>query len=230
MAMTNMNKLEIRPKDPSKLKPISVLFNPGSYSVTKAVTWSPPERAGGSGGNGSGSERKLNAPTLTFSGGSGRQLNMDLFFDVTEPVDGEVITDVRLKTNELAVLSRIERKLGSPPKCEVHWGNAPQGSDFPFMGVLTQLTQTFTLFDRDGTPLRADVRVVFLEFEDPEKDKRQTDPELTTHVVTRGDSLHGIAASAYRNPTAWRVIAEANGVDDPRALEIGRRLTIPKIR
>jgi nucleoid-associated protein YgaU len=57
---------------------------------------------------------------------------------------------------------------------------------------------------------------------------RQTDPELTTRMVKRGDTLSNIAAEVYRDAALWRLIAEANSLDDPRALEIGRRLTIPK--
>ena len=59
------------------------------------------------------------------------------------------------------------------------------------------------------------------------KDQRETDPEFTTRLVKRGDSLSSIAAEVYRDPTLWRLIAEANGLDDPRHLPIGLRLELP---
>jgi nucleoid-associated protein YgaU len=220
-------KLKIRPLSPSKLDEIEVLFNPSSYSISKSVTWSPPQSPSGAE---AATQRKVNAPTLEFGGGGSRQLTLELFFDVTEPVKGKKIDDVRDLTNQIVALTRIERDLKRPPTCEVSWGTAPEKSDFPFIGVVSNLTQNFTLFRSNGKPVRAKLNVTFTEFLDPEKDQRQTDPELTTRLVKRGDTLSGIAADVYRDPKLWRIIAEANHLDDPRRLEIGRRLTIPKLQ
>lgn len=218
-------------------KEITVLFNPESYSISKSVTWSPPQSAGGSGGQ---TDRKVNAPTLTFGGGGSRQLTLELFFDVTEAVrkaapSNSPLPDVRHETNKIVALTRMVRGTTDeepPPVCELSWGQAPVGSDFPFMGVITSLTQKFTLFSADGRPLRANLNVTFLEFLDPEQDQRQTDPELTTRIVRRGDRLSNIAAQVYDDPTQWRVIAQANRLSDPRNLDalIGQTLTIPKLR
>ena len=60
-------------------------------------------------------------------------------------------------------------------------------------------------------------------------DQRQTDPELTTRRVRRGDSVTAIAADVYGDPALWRVIAEANNLDDPRRLKIGKTLSVPKL-
>ncbi|MEN2383876.1 MAG: LysM peptidoglycan-binding domain-containing protein [Gloeotrichia echinulata DEX184] len=72
--------------------------------------------------------------------------------------------------------------------------------------------------------------VTFTEYLKPLDDQRQTDPELTTHIVKRGDTLSSIAAQLYRDPRRWRIIAEANNLDDPRHLEIGTTLSIPEPR
>jgi hypothetical protein len=217
MALEKDKKLRIKPLD-SGLPEISVLFNPNAYSVVKPVTWTGE------------ASRGLNAPSLDFGGGGSRQLTLELFFDVTEPIDGVPIKDVRQKTNEVVALTRIEAKKGRPPVCEVSWGSAPPGSDFPFKGVVTNLTQRFTMFRSTGEPVRANLTLVMMEFLDPEEDKRLTDPELTTRTVKRGDSLALIAAEVYRDPALWRVIALENNLDDPRRLEIGRVLTVPKLR
>ena len=174
-------------------------------------------------------ERQVNAPTVEFQGGGSRQLTLELFFDLTEEDNG---ADIRQKTNKIRALTRIERDEAHPRVCEVSWGDAPQGSDFPFIGVITSLTQNFTLFNREGKPLRANLSVTFLEFLARLVDKRQTDPELTTRIIRRGDSLSAIAAQIYGDPKLWRIIAQANQLDDPRNLEtyIGRTFTIPKRR
>jgi nucleoid-associated protein YgaU len=230
--MTQLEKLKITPESNSKLPEIKALFNPNTYSVAKVVSWGPATSGNNSGGNKSGqSEVKKNAPALEFGGGQSRKLNLELFFDTTEETD-ESQRDVRKKTNQVAKLTRIVRDLKPhprPPICVVSWGNALTGSDFPFTGVVTQLTQRFTLFRADGTPVRATLTLEFTEYLDPKKDQLETDPEFTTRLFKRGDSLSAIAAEAYSDPTLWRVVAEANQLDDPRKIAIGVRLNIPKL-
>lgn len=231
----SLEKLTIRPfwkqLEKQRSGQIVALFNPGSYTVHKTVTWSTPQTALGGCAQ---TERQLNAPTLTFGGGGSRVLSLDLFFDVTEPVErfGRLVNfdDVRVLTNEVVKLTRIDGVLKRPPACEVSWGNAPDDSDFPFTGVVSSLTQNFTLFRSTGKPVRATLSVAFIEFLDPQQDLLKTDPELTTRVVRRGDTLSSIAVEVYRDPTLWRVIAEANRIDDPLKLEVGARLTVPKLQ
>lgn len=221
-------KLEITPLDKrgNRLlrKRIKAQFNPDSYSVSKTVGWSDLKSEGD---DTSAPNRALNAPPLDFDGGHRRSLTLNLFFDVTEPVKGKRVKDVRKLTNPVAALARIERTLGYPPIVRIAWGHAPLGSDFPFTGVLTSLTQNFTLFSDEGKPLRADLAATFVEFLDPDMDRRQTDPELTTRQLRRGDTLASIAAEVYQDPREWRRIADANALDDPRRLDVGRTLSIP---
>lgn len=234
----------------SELEPIVVQFNPTTLAITKPVSWgdTPPQSAP------SGltddqrkafevaqtaaremAKREFNAPQITFGGGGSRTLTLDLLFDVTEPIEMKgrkvPIDDVRVLTNKIVKLTRIQRGQGKtdpPPLCDLSWGDAPKGSDFPFLGVITSLTQTFTLFKRNGSPVRATLSVQFKEYLDPDRDKKQTDPEFTTRVVVRGDTVSSIAAEVYRDPKQWRVIADANRLDDPRQIEPGQRLNIPK--
>jgi hypothetical protein len=210
-------KLTIKPLD-GDYSEIEVLFNPTSYSISKPVSYTAHTR------------RNLNAPLLSFGGGGSRTLTLNLFFDVTERpvVRGRQTTDVRQLTNKLVELTRVKRKKGRPPVCDIYWGNAPANSDFPFRGVVGNLEQEFTLFNTNGTPLRANVKISFTEFLAWEHDWRKTDPDFTTRMVKRGDTLSSIAAEMYDDPRQWRVIADANYLDDPRSLEIGRALHIPK--
>lgn len=218
-------KLTIKPQS-SNLKEFEVLFNPNSYTIRKEVTWTAKTRKGATGTTKSSTtQRQLDAPPLEFGGGDTRLLTLTLFFDVTESPQ----KDVREETNKIVALTRIERgKSLQPPVCIVSWGKYPSGSDFPFRGVVSSLTQNFTLFRSDGTPVRADLTVVFKEFLDPQDSQRKTDPEFTTHLIKQGDTLSRIAAEVYRDPKQWRLIAEENHLDDPRQLQIGQTLSIPK--
>ena len=80
-------KLELTPLDGNgakiEAKRFKVLFNPTTYSISSAVTWTAQ------------ASRELNAPVLTYGGGAGRTLTLELFVDVTEPIDGAWIDDVR---------------------------------------------------------------------------------------------------------------------------------------
>lgn len=234
-----LTKLRIKPLPPSQLKPFDVPFNPTSYSITKPVTWSQQavstNSTAAAGTTGTATRKALNAPMVEFGGGGSRILTLELFFDVTEPVleNGQPVTyeDVRELTNKIVKLTRIERKADpkQPPVCEISWGKAPSGSDFPFKGVVTNLVQNFTLFRSDGKPVRARLTVTFTEWINSEDDQKETDPEQTTRVVKRGDTLSSIASEVYGNAKLWRLIAEANRLDDPRYLEIGKPLLIPKL-
>ena len=53
-----------------------------------------------------------------------------------------------------------------------------------------------------------------------------TSPDRThSHVTQNGDTLSRIAAQYYRSPGDWRLIADANGIEDPRRLVPGAFLT-----
>ena len=219
MALT---KIAFTPLDKSgaiqNVKKVEALFNPKSYSISKSVSWDE-ERS-----------KNHNAPMLEFGGGGSRLLSLELFYDVTEPVNGKKENDVRKLTDKLVAMTRIKRDLGEPPKIVVSWGdNSGSNFDFPFTGVVTNLRQNFTLFSSDGKPLRATLSLTIKEYLFWDKDEKQNDPEFTTWLVKRGDSLSSIANSVYRDPRLWRVIAEKNQIDDPRRLTIGARLAIPKL-
>ena len=49
------------------------------------------------------------------------------------------------------------------------------------------------------------------------------------HTVRDGDSLPSIAYAAYGDATAWRAIADANGIDNPLHLRSGRALSLPRL-
>ena len=196
---------------------ITVAFNPTTYSISKSLTWN---ESGGS------TDTRTNAPTLEFGGGGSRQLALELFFDSTEMSGPQ--RDVRRQTGRIVRLTHILRHLDNPrpPICRLAWGG--QKEDFPFVGVVSSLEQQFLLFHATGQPLRATLKVAFREFLVLSDDQRKTDPELTTRVVRRGDSLASIAAQVYDDPSAWRAIARANRIENPLAIVPGTKLTLPK--
>lgn len=195
-----------------------VLFNPTEYLIEDASKWSDQDRMG-------------QKPELHYTGGERKKLTMDLFFDTYESR-----TDVREHTSTVASLLVFNREVHRPPKVTISWGRgAPGGphADFPFTGVLESLKQQFVLFLGDGTPVRATLSVVFLEFTLPEEELQENEPNSPDHtkayVVKEGDTVSGIAGMFYRDPGAWRAIAERNDIDNPRVLTPGLVLTIPTL-
>jgi Contractile injection system tube protein/LysM domain len=233
MALDKDRKLRITPLPPSKLRAVVVLFNPTSYKVSKDVSWDAPdapdeetkiEKA-------TRVSRRVNSPGLEFKGGKSRSLEMELFFDITETtvVNGAALKDVRQLTNDIVALTRIEAKQKRPPVCLIEWGRETVGSDFPFRGVLTKLVQEFTLFSSTGSPLRAKVSVTFTEFLNPGEDLIQAGTALDVKIFEAGDTLEKLAGKAYNDPSLWRAIANANGIDDPLNIPVGEEIAIPNV-
>ncbi len=211
-----LEKLRIKNEDSGE--EYSVLFNPTEYSVEDSSKWTDQDRMG-------------QKPELQYTGGERKKLTMELFFDTYEDR-----SDVREHTSKIAALLVYNREVHRPPKVTLSWGQAAPGgphADFPFAGVLESLKQQFVLFLGDGTPVRAKLAVVFLEFTLPEEELKQNEPNSPDHtkayVVKQGDTLSGIAAMFYRDARLWRPIAERNDVENPRVLSAGQVLTIPKI-
>jgi LysM repeat protein len=135
--------------------------------------------------------------------------------------------DVRDRTERLDALLSIDGQLHAPPKCRFVWGT------LEFKAVMESANKRFTLFQQDGTPLRARADVSFKRYRTPEEQSKAT-PKLsadrrTVWEVTASDTLWLIADEEYGDPGQWRPIAEANDLSDPRSLEPGTTLVVPKL-
>ena len=104
---------------------------------------------------------------------------------------------------------------------------------FEFIGVLESLNVTYTLFSDDGKPVRAKLAIGLKQYttvtEQVSLAKKESADVEKAYVVARGDTLGGIAEKAYGDPSRWRDIAAANAIDDPRTLELGAVLVIPRV-
>ncbi len=217
---------------------IEALFNPNEITLAKAATWEQ-QRAVTIGLRGG------SAVVQEFRGIEAETFSIELFFDTYESRSGspswqraamprlpgtafqQDATDVRRHTDQIAKLAEVGQDLHRPPKCHLRWG----AFDI-FTGVLTSLEQRFTLFLQDGTPVRATLTCTFAE---ATRAARSRATELRsadvtkTRQVRRNDTLHSLAAEEYNDPSLWRYIARANGIVNPRDLQPGTVLTIPKL-
>lgn len=189
-------------------------FNPKEYSIQKSAEWSRTA---------TNSASKTSAPE--FKGSGPRQLSLELFLDKSVE-RADVSKDVEtLFACLVPYPPTLASKKPSPPFVRFGWGKTIQ-----FTAFLKSVNAKYTLFDQKGTPLRA-VCTVNLE-EIPEDIAKQNPSSgghasLREHTVVAGDTLHSIAYEEYGQPTLWRVVAEANDVDDPLRLQPGTILRIP---
>lgn len=103
-----------------------------------------------------------------------------------------------------------------------------------FKCIVESVKQKFTFFSPEGVPLRATLSVTLREYKTL---KEQLDhlnlssPDRThSHVLERGETLSALSARFYQDVGDWRVIADANNIEDPRRLKAGAFLTIPPTR
>ncbi|HEY1627373.1 MAG TPA: hypothetical protein VGG16_26630 [Streptosporangiaceae bacterium] len=224
---------------------IETLFNPSEISKTKTARWEQQHAVGQSG-------RGTSTVRQEFRSVEAETFAIELFFDTYESRSGESrsggitaaraatsflpasvlpgreASDVRRYTGQIARLVELDIELHRPPVCDLRWGVFDI-----FTGVLTTLNERFTLFLDDGTPVRATLTCEFTEFSTLAR-ARASEPHssdvLKKRQVRRYDTLQSLAADEYGDPAAWRPIAAANGIVNPRALRPGTILTIPKLQ
>jgi nucleoid-associated protein YgaU len=120
-------------------------------------------------------------------------------------------------------------KKGQPPRCEFRWGTM-----WSFKAVVAQISQKFTLFLPDGTPVRATLDVTFRQVEDEGLYPKQNPtsgglPGHKTHTLKEGETLDWIAAQEYGAAAHWRFIAETNGIDNPFQVKPGTVIQLPPL-
>jgi hypothetical protein len=199
---------------------VDCMFNPFEYTVTKTNQF----RAG--------TQPRGNNPQGEFVQSGAQTLTLSLVFDTYET--GE---NVARKTNDLWKFMMVDESEQSssssedekvpPPLAAFEWGGG-----FRFVAFITNMTQKFTLFKTDGTPVRANVTVTFTQYHDvddygPQNPSSGSGPAERIRQVIAGDRIDGIAAEEYQDATKWRMIAEHNHITNPLVLKVGMYLRIP---
>ena len=139
---------------------------------------------------------------------------------------------MRTYTDKVFQLTKISKETqqnsqrGRPPRVLFNWGRV-----FSFQSVITSYSITYTLFKSDGTPVRAKMKLSLQECEDasyqpPQNPTSQGTYGHKVHVVQPGDTVDRISTKYYGDPKSWRIVADANNLDDPKDLKPGRILAI----
>lgn len=214
--MAVLSKFEITYKDASS-SDVSFVFqyNPSSLSISKSVEWR------GFSVSGEDKQKKQfasgNAKTLTLS---------SVLFDTSMLGEKNVFTNFIAHLEQMTLVQEYEGDGIRPPILTISWGDG----NYFFESVLTKLDYDFTMFSKKGTPIRANVNLTFEEIETESTKKNTVSAQSTkTYIVKSNDTLQGIAKSQLGSEAKWKIIAVANGIDNPMELSTGTSLTIPTL-
>jgi hypothetical protein len=205
---------------------LKVLFNPAEYSIEKGNTFQSTSLPG------------LSTPVTQFVTGNADTLTMELYFDTytksSRHPDLVKREDVRNYTRKITNLMEIDRTLHAPPIVEFIWGpplGTPKGVQFK--GIIEKVSQKFTYFLDDGTPVRATLSVTFKEYRTVQDQLKYLKCESADRTKLRefkeGDSLWLLASKEYNDPQQWKVIADHNQLDNPRLIAPGSLLELPPL-
>jgi hypothetical protein len=206
---------------------IECYFNPTEYSISKSNEWTYEKVTGTS------------LPPATFSGGAPRQMELSLLLDQTLFVGKMTVqaaTDALFKMMEVPGGSSGGGTTAVPPFVTFQWGKVV----LPFKAVCTSLTVAYKLFKPTGEPIRAEVKMTLKQAEKAstksgngsnkgQNPTTRANAGFGVHTVRDGDTLPSIAYQTYGDATRWRLIAEANDVDNPLHLRRGTPLSLPKL-
>ena len=190
---------------------IPVMYNPPEYTVATNAT------VEGSGAN------------VKFTKVEKADFTVDLFFDTYEAG-----SDVRDKTKDVVKLlnpTESGKQVKNPPEVLFAWGN------FTFKGIVTKVSQKFSMFLGDGTPVRCNLNVTLKAVNTPEQEVQNTGDDACRKVyaIAEKDRLDLIASKTLKDPALWRdIVTENTGViihprEFPERNHVGEIIFIPDV-
>jgi len=196
---------------------IPFTFNPKELTVTKSASWARENAKG----NAKSSPPQYNGPQPS-------KLTLEMFLDASAKQDSTVVKTVE-KLFECCVPTgpSLDKKKPAPPWVLFRWGSLTS-----FLGYISSVQAKYTLFTAGGLPIRATCTITLEELAGAPPKQNPTSGGLVshrTHQVVEGDSLPAIAYQEYGKPALWRMVAEANRIDDPMRLRPGTRLLLPAL-
>jgi hypothetical protein len=188
--------------------PIEVCFNPKEYALEKSVDWES-------------AKAKSDAPIPEFKQPKPMTLAVTLQFDTYEErcsVRDKYIRKLEALTFMTAqdLKSVPEVKKHSPPQVRFVWGK------MHFRGVLESLSQKYTMFLADGTPVRCECGIKIRNVKEAAVDEGTAygggKTKTKSVPVNNGDRLDTLAAKHLGDASRWTEIAALNGIENPADL------------
>lgn len=194
------------------------LINPETYTLEYKVKTSDAQ---GQGTSGAQTKFEYTLP---------EELTFDFLFDNTGLIDAKpnpdgVFADVNAFRK---LLTEYQSESHEPYHLKLVWGN------LIFKGRAVEVGITYKLFNPDGQPIRAVVRVKFKGSIEEKKRSALEDPHSTdlTHrrTVKPNDTLPFMCFEVYDDPRHYLFVADFNRLDDFRRLTVGQALLFPPLQ
>lgn len=204
--------------DPGRqLEEFGFQFNPSELTLVKGASWTR---------NNARSAPRAAPPE--FTGTQPRVLAVALLLDGADQRGRSVDARVnRLLECCAPMESSIDADRPSPPWIRFRWGDFASVS---FFAYLRKLQATYTRFSSQGSPQRAVCDVTLEEIGGAVKGQNPTSGSPSSRrarTVVAGDSLPSIAHQELGEASAWRAVAELNGLSDPWRLSPGTQVLLP---
>lgn len=212
-----------RRRQSDKLGDFEAMFNPQSISQSFRTRFVPAS------GVGSG------AQAATFIRSEPTSLQLKLLLDGTGVEEMGLITlfsetkTVKQRIEDfLALAYNVQSETHEPNFLKVLWGGC---LDFPCR--LAGVTINYTTFDRDGSPLRAELDLDLVADEDLQRQLTRAalaSPDVShLRQVVAGDTLPLLTRAVYGSSRHYLRLARANGLNQFRRLTPGQELLFPPL-
>lgn len=168
-----------------------------------------------------------------FNNSGEKKIDFDIVMDGTGVVPptstNSTGIDVDSQLNDLKkVVYTLVGKEHEPNTVMLVWGS------LKFIGKLSSMSVEYTLFKPTGEPLRAKIKLTFVQYVGPAEAAREANlssPDLTHAVeVQAGDSLPLLCFRIYKNSAYYLEVAKFNGITSFRNIKPGTRLSFPPLR
>jgi len=191
-----------------------VMFNPDSYGQKYEFEYSDAQGQGDT------------AAEQKYSGTKPQEFSFDFVFDGTGTAVDKV--DVKETVDRfVSVCGEQQGEIHRPYTLKLSWGTLLIGC------VLKSADVTYTLFDPEGTPLRAKVKALFAETKEAQlrvAEEGKQSPDLThIRTVNQGEHLSLLSDRMYGDPVYYLQIAAVNGLTNFRSLAVGGQLIYPPV-
>jgi len=216
-------------------KAYTAQVNPASYSLNKRINYqnNPP----------AGSQET----TAAFNNSGPSTLQFEIVFDGTGVIDTASLLDEIPLAGAIAsafaedeefnvyeqilkfekIVYELDGKIHQPNKVQILWGK------LQFEGALSSINYSYTLFEPDGSPLRAKANCTFQGTKTAKQialEANKGSPDLThLRAIKEGDSLPLLAQKVYGNSELYLEIARVNNLINFRRLQAGTRVSLPPI-
>ncbi len=202
------------------------MFNPETFSQTYLIEYSRNQGLNSTG------------RPVHYSRSKPRELSLKLVLDGTGVQEVGVLQLGKQKTVSTRVKEfidlafRMNGDIHEPNFLVAEWGGKEDGG-LIFSCRLASVTVNYASFDRDGSPLRAELDVSLIGDQDVRKrmaHENKNSPDLThIRTVKSGDTLPLLTKEVYGSSTYYLRVAQVNGLDNFRNLTPGQELIFPPL-